>query len=443
MHCCRNGPRRAERARHWIETERMRDNTHPTFMEKPARPALRRVFTRVMLVAAILAAAGYALRNVILGTPVEVYKAVRGDLVQSVVASGRIATPQRVSVGTVVTGRVTNIPVREGQSVQRGDVLIELEAADERASVEQARGAVAQADAKLRQLRELGLPAAQQSLLQAQANHTQARRHYERTLELKAKGFVSQAALDDAQRNLQVAESQLKAAQLQVDSNKPQGREFAIAQTAAAQTRAALELARAKLDDMVIRAPVDGTLIARSVEPGNVVQAGKELMVLAPAGETQVVVQIDEKNLAQLKLGQQALASADAFPRERFRTELVYINPGIDATRGAVEVKLRVPEPPSYLRQDMTVSVDIEVARRSAVVVVPADAVHDANGARPWILAVNGGRVQRRAVKLGARGEGRVEVIEGVAPGDLVVPVSQQAIREGSRVRAVAAAAGA
>lgn len=400
----------------------------------------RRWLKPALLIVLALAAAGFFLRNVILGKPVETYEAVRSDLVQSVVASGRVTTPQRVSVGAVITGRVTRIPVKEGQSVKRGDVLIELDDEDERAAVAQARGAVAQAEAKLRQLRELGLPAAEQALLQAQANHTQARLQHERAVELKTKGFVSQAALDDAQRNLDVAESQLRAARLQVESNRPAGSDFALAQTALAQARASLGLAQAKLDQTVVRAPVDGTLIARSVEPGNVVQSGKELMALAPVGETQVVVQIDEKNLAQLKLGQRAIASADAYPRDRLAAELIYINPGIDALRGSVEVKLRIADPPDYLRQDMTVSVDIEVARRAGVVVVPADAVHDSNGAEPWVLAVAGRRAERRPVRLGLKGDGRVEILDGLRPGDRVIPVGVPMIKSGQRVRAVAAA---
>ena len=400
----------------------------------------RRWIKRGLLIALVLAVAGFLLRDLILGKPVETHQATRSDLVQTVVASGRIMTPQRASVGAVITGRVVRIPVQEGQSVKRGDVLIELDDEDERASVAQARGAVAQAEARVRQLREVGLPAAEQALIQAQANLTQARRQHERAKELKAKGFVSQAALDDAQRNLDVAESQLSAAMLQVATNRPAGSDFAVAQTALAQARANLGVAQAKLDQTVIRAPVDGTLIARNVEPGNVVQPGKELMVLAPAGETQVVVQIDEKNLAQLKLGQQALASADAFPKERFAAELVYINPGIDALRGSVEVKLRVPKPPDYLRQDMTISVDIEVARSAATVVVPADAVRDASSAQPWVLAVDGWRARRRAVKLGLKGDGRIEVLEGVAPGDRLISAANGTVREGQRVRATAPA---
>jgi len=407
-------------------------------IQNPDSP-IWRWLKRGLLIVFALAVASFALRNVILGQPVEAYQAVRSDLVQSVVASGRIMTPQRAAVGVVITGRVVRIPVQEGQSVRRGDVLMVLDDSDERAAVAQARAAVAQAAAKVRQLRELGLPAAEQGLVQAEANVTQARRQYDRAVDLKAKGFVSQAALDDAQRNLDVAESQLRAAKLQVQSNSPAGSEFAVAQTALVQAQASLGVAQAKLDDTIIRAPVDGILIARAVEPGNVVQPGKELMALAPVGETQVVVQIDEKNLAQLKLGQLALASADAFPKERFAAELIYINPGIDALRGSVEVKLRVATPPEYLRQDMTVSVDIEVARRNGTVVVPADAVHDANGAEPWVLVVAGLRAERRPVRLGLKGDGRVEILEGLQPGDRVIPAGLAMIKSGQRVRAVAA----
>ena len=391
-----------------------------------------------MLAFATVAVAALAFRDAIFGAPADVHEAIRSDIMQTVVASGRVMTPLRVSVGAVITERVARIPVDEGQSVRTGDVLIALDDRDERAAVAQAQAAVAQAEAKLRQLREVGLPAAQQALVQADANLKLARQQYARNQELTAKGFISQSALDDARRNLDVAESQLKAARLQVETNAPSGSDYLMARTALGQAQAALGAADAKLEQTVIRAPIDGTLIARNVEAGDVVQAGKELMVLAPAGETQIIVQIDEKNLAQLQLGQKALASADAYPRERFAAELFYINPGIDALRGSVEVKLRVPQPPPYLRQDMTVSVDIVVARHADAVVIPSDAVRDAAGEHPWVLTVEGGRAVRRPVKLGLKGEGRIEIVEGLSPGQRVV--AGTAVSPGDRVRALAAA---
>lgn len=392
----------------------------------------------LVLVAALLLLA-YVFRDAILGTPVELREVTRGDLVETVVASGRVMTPQRVSVGAVIADRVTRIPVEEGQSVHLGDVLIELDNRDELAAVTEAQAAVAQAEAKLRQLREVGLPASNETLLQAQANLALAQRQYERNVQLLDKGYISQAALDDAKRNLDVAQSQLKSARLQVETNAPTGSDYRMAQTTVAQAQAALAAANVRLEQTVIRAPADGVLIARNVEPGDVASSGKELMVLAPAGETQIVVQIDEKNLSQLKLGQKALASADAYPRERFAAELFYINPGIDAQRGSVEVKLRVPSVPAYLRQDMTISVDVEVARRSAAVIAPADAVFDMVGKHPWVLAIVDGHAVKRPVTLGVKGEGRVEILDGAAPGDRLVPAAA-GVSPGQRVRIVAAA---
>jgi HlyD family secretion protein len=396
---------------------------------------------RGALLLAALAVLGFVFRNLIFGAPVEVYEVWRGEIVQTVVASGRVMTPLRVSVSAVITERVARVPVEEGQSVRAGDVLIVLDDRDERAAVAQAQATVDQAEAKLRQMREVGLPSAQQSLLQAEANLRLARQQYARNQELTAKGFISQSALDDSKRNLDVAESQLKAARLQVDTNAPNGSDYLMAQTALAQARAALASSNARLEQTVIRAPVDGVLIARDVEAGNVVQPGKELMVLAPAGETQIVVQIDEKNLSQLKLGQKALASADAYPAERFAAELFYINPGIDALRGSVEVKLRVPDPPSYVRQDMTVSVDIEVARQIDTLVASADTVFDAAGGHPWVLAVVDHRATKRAVTLGLKGEGRIEFREGVAAGDRLIGAAAGVV-PGQRVRIVGVANG-
>jgi len=392
---------------------------------------------RGTLIAAVIVAAGYFLRDPIFGMPVDVHEVAASDIIQTVVASGRVTTPQRVSVGSVVTEAVARIPVAEGQTVRRGDVLIELDDRDERAAVEQAEAAVAQSEARLRQLREAALPASKQALIQAEANQRLASQQFERNRNLRAQGYISQSALDDATRNLDVANSQLDATRVQVATNSAGGADFRMAQTALQQSRAGLTVAKARLAQDVIVAPSDGVLIGRNVEPGDVVQPGKELMVLAPSGETQIVVQVDEKNLAQLKLGQTALASADAYPHERFGAEVVYINPGIDAMRGSVEVKLRVTAPPTYLRQDMTVSVDIEVARRAATLVAPADTVFEASSAHPWVLVVEDHRAVRKPVVLGLRGEGQVEILDGVVSGERLIRTASNPT-PGQRVRVAA-----
>ena len=378
----------------------------------------------------------YLLRNALLGTPTRAYAATSGELVQTVVASGRIISPRRVTVALQGTGRVRRVAVAEGQAVEAGQLLIELDNSESLAGLAQARATVAQARAKVRQLKELDRPLATQTLAQAQATSLQTRKALERSLDLVAQGFISQAAADEAQRANQIASSQVAGAQAQVEANLPGGSDGALAKASLEQAIAGEQVARVKLEQGHVFAPGKGVLISRSVEVGDIVQPGKALMTLAASGQTQVSIQLDEKNLSKIVLGQKAYASADAFPGQRFDAVVAYINPGVDATRGAVEVKLNVADPPDYLRQDMTVSVDIETARRAATVVIASSAVEDAASDTPWVLVVRGNHVVKQFVKLGLRGNTRVEVLDGIAAGEGVVPVSKVGVKAGQRVRA-------
>ncbi len=384
----------------------------------------------------VLALAAYLLRNAVLGTPTPVYAATSGELVQTVVASGRVIPSQRITVALQGTGRVLRVAVTEGQTVEYGQLLIELDNSDAHASLAQASAAVAQAQARVRQLRELGQPQATQALAQAQATATQAEKALTRNRDLVARGFISQAALDEAQRALDVAKAQVVSAEALAKSNTSGGSDAALAQAALAQAVAGQQLANAKLAQGRVLAPSSGVLISRDVEAGDIVQPGKALMVLAARGQTQVLVQIDEKNLSKIALGQSALGSADAFADQRFATVVSYINPGVDAARGSVEVKLKVMEPPAYLRQDMTVSVDIETARRTAAVVIATTTLEDAATDKPWVLVVRDKHAVKQFVTLGLRGDTRVEVLSGIAAGEGVIPKSKLGVRAGQRVRA-------
>jgi len=373
----------------------------------------------------------------LLGPPTLVAVVVQRDFVQTVVATGRIESPHRVDLGVQLTGTVQAVPVQEGQIVSAGQVLIQLQDAELRASLRQAELAVTQAQAKLRQLREVQAPVAEQSLSQAQANQEAATRGLQRTQNLFDQGFLGQAALDEAQRAEQVARAQLKVAQQQLNSARAGGSDMAVTESALLQAQAGAELAAARLRYATVLAPAAGTLIARQVEPGDVVQPGKVLMVLSPAGETQLVVQIDEKHLNLLHLGQEAWVSADAYPDQRFAATLVFINPGVDAQRGSVEVKLQAPQPPSYLKQDMTVSVDITVAQRSQAVLVPTEAVHDLDTHTPWVLKVVQGQALRTPVELGLRSQGLSEVLKGLAADDQVLANAALMVHDKARVRPV------
>jgi len=384
----------------------------------------------LLLLAAVLVAVFFWPR----GIAVDVVAVTRAPLTQSVVATGRIATPARIALGTQLTAIVDQVTVREGALVKAGDVLVRLRATDAEAAVEQARTQIQEAQARLVQTDAVTLPVAEQSVRQAQANLRVAEAEYQRAQALVAQQFFSPSKLDEAARQLETARAQLRTAQAQRDANSPRGAERQGVQARLAQSQAALASAEARRELLTLRAPVDALVLARDAEPGDVAQAGKALLTLAQSGETRIYATLDEKNLRHLRLDARAQAVADAFPGQPFDAVVYYISPAVDAQRGTVEVRLRVPEPPGYLKPDMTVSVEVVIGRRDAALALPLEAVRDAETAEPWVLLARDGHALKVPVKTGLHGIGLIEVTDGVAEGDVAILPAGGAL-DGDRVR--------
>jgi HlyD family secretion protein len=386
-----------------------------------------------ILLACAAALALFLGARALLGQRVPVWVAAQQELVQRVVASGRVLAPARIQIGSVVVGRATRVAVEKGDRVKAGQVLLQLDDAEARAALSQARSAVAQAIARLEQVDVVSTRVTSEGVRQAELRLSQAEVKLTRNRTLAEAGSMSRSDLDDAIQARDLAASQLASARIQA-SAAATGSDRHIVQAALEQARGSEQAAAARLDQLQIRSPSDGIVTERDVEPGDVVQPGKMLLVVARDGPTQLSVLPDEKNLAFLRIGQPATASVDAFPDRIFPARVAYLAPAVDLSRGTVEVKLDVPERPPFLRPDMTVSVNIEVGRDPSALVIPSGAVRDA-GTEPWVLAVREGRTVRQPVKLGMRGEGSVQVLSGLQPGDAVVaPVAT--VGPGARVRA-------
>jgi len=388
----------------------------------------------VLTVILIVGIVGWQGPWILFGPAVAVDRAKRVQLIETVVATGSVETPFRVIIGSQITGTVEDVRVAEGQRVTVGQTLVVLEAHELKAAVVQAQGAVAQAEAHMRQLNELTLPMARDSLKEAQATSLNAHQAFDRTSGLARNGNATRAALDEVQKSLDLARMQVRSAELQVSTASPGGSDYVTGQTQLSQARAALDTAVSRLGYATIDAPRAGVLITRNVEQGTIAQPGNTLLVLAPDGETQLLIAVDERNLGKLALAQHAVASADAYPDKKFAAVVSYVNPGVDLTRASVEVKLTVSDPPPYLVQDMTVSVDIEVGRSDHALVLPVRSVHDMLSSAPWVMAIRNGRAIRLPIHLGLQGATQIEILDGLTEGDVVIPATSVTVA-GQRVR--------
>lgn len=381
------------------------------------------------LAALAVAWAGASLR----GREVPAWRVEQRPVVQRVVASGRVRPPARIGLAALVIGRVARVAVDEGDRVAAGQLLVQLEDAEAAASLRQAQGRVAEAAARLEQVRGVSGRVTAEALRQAELRVSDAEAALARVRQLADAGGTSQAALEEAERAVGLARSQREAAAAQAGSTAG-GPDARLAAAALVQAEAARALAAARLEETRLRAPVAGQIILRDVEPGDVVPAGRTLLTMVADGDVQLVAPVDEKNLAFLRPGLAASATADAFPGEAFAVEVAAVSPSVDPARGTVEVRFRVPRPPPFLRADMTVSVSVDVGRKERARVIPAEAVRDPTG-RPWVLAAVGGRAERREVRLGLRGDALVEVLSGLEDGEAVIAPAAGWVEPGARVR--------
>lgn len=351
-------------------------------------------------------------------------------LVRSLQFSARVQTPARVDIGSTLTGRVERVLVREGAAVSVGTPLVELESAELRAALGQAEAALRQAQARSVSQQAVGRPSTDAALTQAETALAVAERELTRTRELLAAGFISPARLDEAQGRVDTARAQRDAARAQAVANLVDGPETANVQAQLQAARAAAEVARARLAQATLRAPAAGRVIARDVEPGQIVQAGRALLTLSIDGPTELVAQVDERFLGQLQAGQRARVLADAYPQQPFDATLLRLAPAVDAQRGAVEVIFAVTgSAPTFLREDMTLSIETITGERAAALVLPLRALRtltSAGGAggaeRASVLLLDGeGRAVERPVTLGLRTLDQAEVASGLAAGDTVL----------------------
>lgn len=357
-------------------------------------------------------------------------------LVRTLQFSARVATSSRVDVGSTLTGRVISVAVQEGVQVKQGDLLIRLESDELKAALEQALANEQQAAAKLAGIRSTGRSTVQSGVTQADSVLLAAQADFQRTKTLVDKGFLSEARLDEARRALAVAQAQLAGAQAQRAANTDQGTDVAQAQAQLALARSASAATKARLAQATLTSPADAKILSRLVEPGQIVQPGRTLMSLALTSPLQMVAQVDERYLEQLKVGQTATALADAYPNQRFLVTVQSISPLVDAQRGAIEVKFSLlQQAPAFLREDMTLSIEVETARRERALVVPVSALRNNTSAAGSVIFIErDGRAEARSVRLGLRTLNAVEILEGLTEGDLVLLGT--AAKPGERVHA-------
>jgi HlyD family secretion protein len=311
----------------------------------------RTLIVAIVLAAIIAASVGAYFRYQQAEPPPRVTTArvVRGDVAETVGATGALQAVTTVQVGTQVSGTIQNLYADFNSIVHKGQVLARLDPSLFQTQIEQARANLIRADADLERLR-VSVADAQTKLARAQ--------------ELSQRQLIPRTELEAAQVALQSAQAQVRSQQAQVT-----------------QAQASLNQNQVNLQHTVIEAPIDGLVISRNVDVGQTVAASMQaptLFVLAAdLTKMQVLASLDESDVGRIRPGQEVWFRVDAYPADEFegRVEQVRLQPQTVQNVVTYSTVIAVPNPELKLKPGMTANVTIEIARRNNVLRVPNGAL--------------------------------------------------------------------
>lgn len=314
------------------------------------------------------------------GIVVEATRVSQVKVPQALTAVGSLRSDETVILRPEIAGRIAKIGFREGERVAKGQLLVKLDDSVQQADLDKAR-----------------------------ANFTLSKTKFDRTGDLRMQGFVSGQALEEAENNLKVA-------------------------------KAESELMQARLSKTALNAPFTGTIGLRVVSVGDYVKEGQDLVNLESLDPLKVDFRVPELALSQVKDGQTLQVSLDAMPDRVYDGRVFAINPLIDANGRAIVIRAQVQNKDGTLRPGMFARVRLFTSGLKDTLVVPEESLFPI-GDDKYVYKVVDNKAMRQKIEIGARREGRVEVMNGLTTDDVVVTAGVFKLREGAAVRVAKAPA--
>jgi len=370
---------------------------------EPKKPGRLRTIGVGLVVAAVVAGAGLEAYRLTLGKPPEVETAdvsIRSAGQSGVLLTGSgyvITRAKYITIGTKIQGQIVEEPIEEGKLVKKGDLLARIDDRDYQALLSQAKADydLAQANVKLKQ---------------AKLNRIRA---------LYDQSYASRDELDIAINDLAVAQATLERA------------------------KAAIEFAKFQVGQTVIQSPIDGVVLQKYREAGATIVYGTgsgttDITQLASEDDMRVEVDINESDIAKVKLGMPASIVPDAYPDRSFAAHVVKVYPEADRQKGTVKIEVRFDHPDrSIIKPEMSAKVSFLApgsgALQATIVLVPKKAiVGSGSSAAVWVVL--DGAANRVSITSGGEFQDGIEVKQGLSGGEKVIISPADTLKDGQRV---------
>src|SRR5438105_2841742 len=375
--------------------------------------------------------------------PVRVDHVTKQDLITTISTNGKVEPMENFEAHAPAPTTVRRIYVREGQHVRQGDLIMQLEDSDARAQAARALAQVKAAEADQHAIQTGGTQEevlnTRSELVKAQAERDAAQRNYDALQRLAKTGAAAPSEVRDAANRLASADAQLKLLQ-QKQHERYSGPEVNRVQAQAEQARASYAAAQDLLKHSDIRAPFEGTVYSVPIKQGEYVQQGELLIQLANLHRVQVRAFVDEPELGKLAVSQPVTVTWDALPGKTWHGAISQMPYTVTTygTRNVGQVLCAVENDDARLLPNINVTVNVSIADKKEVVTVAREALHEDENGR-YVYVIRNGRLERQTVEAGIANNTRIEIMNGVQPGEVIALNSMNAgtpLRPGLEVRA-------
>ena len=339
--------------------------------------------------------------------------------VQVVSATGRLVPSRTVQIQSQVSARLDVLAAAEGDFVIRGRLLATLDDSDVRQRISENQANVATAQARSRSIAELAAPLTREELQLLTLNRDQLVRTLERQEALYDQGALPLDVLEETRSQVEQQDSRIRSAEISLASRQSGGSEAAEASAAVNQARSSLFSLEEELSKYTFTAPFDGIILEQLVEPGEWVQPGTTLFVLAGRDGFYAEVELDERTIGLIQVGQRASLWPEAYPSREVAAQVVSISPRVNADTGTVLVRLSLAEQADFLIQDLTVQAEIEVRTLESALLLPASYLWQQNPA--MVLVAVDEKVLSRQLTVESVSLDQYLVLEGLTSGDRVI----------------------
>jgi RND family efflux transporter MFP subunit len=387
---------------------------------------------------------------------VGVVRPIRKDLDVKLAYTADIVPAKQVAIFSKVSGYIKRLGAELGDFVEEGRLLVEIEAPELLAAVEQARAAVTTAEANLK-VAESNVESARANLINQEANLVKAQtvakndgRNADRLEDLHGRGLIAAMDRDNARTNaesstasLRAAEAQVAVARSQIDTQRSQ---VTLAQSNVEGARAALKIAQANLDNTKILAPFSGYISARNLYPGAAVSSSSAgtsnqsvgVLVLQDLAIVKVQIEVQERDISRVRLGSVARLGVDAYPGVVFEARATRIVHALDPRTRTLGVEMEIPNPKGLLKPGMYARLELVIDHHPGAVLVESEGIFNEGEQSVVFVVDEGGVVGRRPIAVGATEGTLVEVTKGLTGDERVIVEGKELVRDGQRVRAEA-----